>query len=352
MLVPVFAALAMFAPSASAELVGPLPDLPIYPELETGPVDGSVVTTSDLTWTYSWNGQSTGEVIQDPMQSDYGTLTNFNCSLDGAPVGDCTNTFAATGLSEGAHTFAVNATFLGAVEHCTPGPPDPELDPCQLDLDYVTSGTRVIQVEIDTAPPTLSFTGGISENGTSNQSSQRFTFAAADAGAFATTCSVDGAGPATCTSPVDLTALGDGAHSLSVVAADANGHATTIARSFTVDTTAPVAAFASGPAGGAKIKSNHPTFIFGATDISAVAYSCSFDGSAAVPCVSPYRKSKLAVGTHVLVVTPTDAVGNIGPPIIRMFTYKPVRRCVKHKFKRGRAGKRMRVCAVYRYKSL
>ncbi|MGH2959701.1 MAG: hypothetical protein ACRDKE_08850, partial [Solirubrobacterales bacterium] len=126
LIIPVFAVMVCIAPSASAELVGPLPDLPNYPVLVSGPEDGSVQTSRDLSWSYSWNGQTLRQTISDPMQPDYGTLNMFNCSLDGAPAGDCGPNFSVTGLSDGAHSFAVNATYLGAVSVCDPEPPDPE----------------------------------------------------------------------------------------------------------------------------------------------------------------------------------------------------------------------------------
>jgi hypothetical protein len=221
-----------------------------------------------------------------------------------------------------------------------------------LELGWVTTGTLLIHVVVDTTPPSLAFIGGPADGSASNQSSQRFAFSASDAGAFTTSCSLDAAPATTCGSPLDLTGLTDGSHTIKIVAADSNEHSTTITRSFATDTAAPIASFTGGPAAGSTIRSNHPKIAFAAEDRSSVNYACSFDGATAVPCASPFQRSKLSAGAHVLVVTPTDAVGNIGLPIVRMFTFKPIRRCVKHKQVRSEHGKRLRVCTKYRLASL
>jgi hypothetical protein len=241
------------------------------------------------------------------------------------------------------------ADYIGNVIDCPP--PGGPL-PCEPALGQVESDRLEITIDVNSEPPNLALTGGPPQGASSNQTSQRFTFTAVDFGAFTVSCSLDRATPAGCSSPVDLTGLADGSHSLEIVAADLNGHVTTVSRNFTVDTTAPVARFNDGPADRSTINSNHPTFDFTASDRSDVSFNCIFDGRPAVPCASPFRKSRLGTGAHFLVVTPRDAVGNTGNPIARMFTFKPVKRCVKHKRVRSKSGSHRRVCAKYRLGSV
>jgi hypothetical protein len=180
------------------------------------------------------------------------------------------------------------------------------------------------------------------------QPSNEISFTASDLTAVTTTCSVDGGAPLACSSPFDVTGLSQGAHAVAVTATDRAGNVSDKQTQFRVDTIAPVADFTGGPKNESTVSSTHPTFSFGASDASSVTFSCALDGRASIPCVSPFRQSKLVRGAHFLSILPTDAAGNTGAAIARLFTVVPVKRCVKHKVVRSTHRKLTRVCSKYR----
>jgi hypothetical protein len=104
--------------------------------------------------------------------------------------------------------------------------------------------------------------------------------------------------------------LTDGGYSATARATDTAGNPSLLsdARSFTVDTTPPDGAVAEQPGSGGPGKT--PTFQI--TPDNAATISCALDGGPSSPCSSPYTPSgTLSVGTHTLVVTFTDQVGNV-----------------------------------------
>jgi hypothetical protein len=145
-------------------------------------------------------------------------------------------------------------------------------------------------------------------------------------------CMVDGVGPPTsCSSPVSLGGLGEGAHSLSVTAvvivqgppcmvyapppfADQCVSWTmtptypSASVNFTVDRTPPVVSITGGPAEGSS--SAATTAAFGISADSGTV-TCKLD-SAIVACGATADLSGLAVGAHTFEVTAEDEAGNIG----------------------------------------
>jgi hypothetical protein len=106
-----------------------------------------------------------------------------------------------------------------------------------------------------------------------------------------------------CSSPYRVDApLADGDYELRVYSADG----TYVARSFTVDTTAPGA-----PSVGEGLAfSGEP----------GARFECSLDGGAFVACASPYGTLGVAPGEHTLAVRAVDGAGNVGPAGARRFT--------------------------------
>jgi hypothetical protein len=141
----------------------------------------------------------------------------YACRLGEAPFLPCTSPFTVNGLAQGPHTFAVRAT--DAAGHTDPTP-----------------ATR--SWTVDTIPPDVAITSGPAEGSTSGPH-VRLSFTASDG---AVTCSLDGAPPAPCASPLTLQ-LPAGPHQLVVRAVDAAGNTGTATRSWTVACAAP------GPAG-------------------------------------------------------------------------------------------------------
>ncbi|HKN93770.1 MAG TPA: hypothetical protein VJU60_05530, partial [Thermoleophilaceae bacterium] len=114
-------------------------------------------------------------------------------------------------------------------------------------------------------------------------------------------------------------ALGNGPHTLTVQAIDAAGQPdTTPAQgSFTIAAPLPETAIGSGPpASGTNRKA---TFTFG-TNKPGSSFQCSLDGSAFVPCASPFTTGVLSIGQHAFAVRAVDAQGNIDPtPAVSSF---------------------------------
>ena len=131
------------------------------------------------------------------------------------------------------------------------------------------------------------------------------TFSSDDASA-ATKCQLDGAPFANCTSPVEFSGLGDGTHTIAVQAADAAGNVGSDARTFVVDTRAPVVTISN-----VAVSGGSASVTFGSDD-AAAAIRCKIDGSAFASCSSPAVFSRLAAGSHTVVVQATDARGNVG----------------------------------------
>ena len=126
-----------------------------------------------------------------------------------------------------------------------------------------------------------------------------------------------------CSSPQSYS-LADGPHTFQVRAIDQAGNAdpTPSARSFTVDTVAPMTQINAGPSG--PTKDATPTFGFSSGP--GASFQCKLDGGAYAPCSSPKSYSPLPNGPHTFRVRAIDAASNIDPtPSARSFTVDTVR---------------------------
>ena len=244
-------------------------------QLLSGP-DGAVSSTS-ATFTF--------------VSPDAGAGATFQCSLDGSAMQLCASPYTVNNLAMGQHTFAVRVR--DAVGN---------LDP--------TPATRMWTVDLD-APETMIDSG---PEGMERVASATFTFSSTEPGVtFA--CSLDGGAYQPCTSPHNLPALAQGAHTFAVRATDAANHTdpTPATRSWIVDTIAPTVTIDS-PAEGA---TTGPRVAFTFT-VSDGDVACSFDGGAFAPCASPLARN-LPAGNHTLAVRATDAAGNV-TTVTRAFT--------------------------------
>ena len=212
---------------------------------------------------------------------DAGGGATFTCSLDGAAFTACTSPKAYASLAEGAHTFAVRVR--DAVGNVDPSP-----------------ATRAWTVDL--TPPSTTITDGPA--GAVPVASASITFTASETD-VTFTCTLDGAVAADCASPANLTGLAQGAHTFTVQATDAAGHAdaTPATRSWTVDTIAPNVSFTGGPAA---TSGPRVTLSFVVNEGSV---ACSFDGAAFTACTSPLA-TNLPAGTHQLAVRAIDVAGN------------------------------------------
>lgn len=141
------------------------------------------------------NGTSASFVFSD---SEGGL--SFGCQLDGGVFSPCSSPAAYSGLADGAHTFAVQATDAA-------GNTGPAASYGWL-VDTVAPDTTI------TTKPTA----------VSSSASATFGFTSSEPGSsFA--CSLDGGALASCSSPQTYAALADGTHTFRVGAADAAGNA-------------------------------------------------------------------------------------------------------------------------------
>jgi hypothetical protein len=143
-------------------------------------------------------------------------VVGYECSLDAAVYTACTSPVTRTGLADGPHTFAVRGLNSAGI----PGP--------ATTTSWTVDTTAPVAPSVSTAPPALT-----------RQTAATIVFAGETGSTFQ--CSVDDAAYAACASPLQLTGLANGPHSVSVRQTDALGHvANSLATiAWTVDTTLP-----------------------------------------------------------------------------------------------------------------
>jgi len=208
------------------------------------------------------------------------------CFLDGARTASCASPVTPSGLPDGDHTFVVQATDaagnVGSAAYTW------------------TVDTTAPETTIGSSPPALVASAHVT-----------ILFSSDDAAAsFA--CSLDGGAYAACSSPRDLTGLGDGTHTFSVRATDRAGNVdqTSAQVGWTVDTTAPTVSFDAHPS--SPTKSTGTTFDFSSE--GGAAFECSLDGEDFYACLPPENVTGLADGAHSFAVRATDRAGNVGAP--------------------------------------
>jgi uncharacterized protein YkwD len=156
------------------------------------------------------------------------------------------------------------------------------------------------------SPPTVSITSAPA----ASTSSTTASFAWATSGSPTNvSCSLDGAIPAACSSPRSYSALAAGVHRFVVTVTNSAGSASA-SYSWSVTTVsvaAPTVSITGGPA--ASTTSTSASFWW-TTAGSPTSMTCSLDGGAATPCVSPTTYAGLLAGTHRFVVTVANAAGS------------------------------------------
>ena len=220
--------------------------------------------------------------------------TGSGCA--GTPARGAAAAFASTGISapvDAGSTTAFSATatdVAGNVSACT--------------------GSSFSYTQDSVAPPVPSITAG--PPALVSSTSAAFAFSDSEAGATFR-CSLDGAAPTSCTTPLSLTGLAQGAHSFAVHAVDPAGNVSGPAsRAWTVDTVAPTTSITSPI--GSEVNVANPTFGFTASEPGSTM-TCSLDGAATAPCTTStvHVSSGLTAGLHRFTVTATDPAGNTGP---------------------------------------
>jgi hypothetical protein len=217
--------------------------------------------------------------------SDSEDGVSFQCKLDAGSFSPCSSASAQdySGLADGSHTFAVRAVDAAG---------------------NASDPTAPYTWTIDTVEPVVTLTDEPSV--LTNQTSASFTFSSSkpestyecelDGGAFIQNCS----------SPQLYTGLGEGSHTFGVRATAVTiGPPTTY--TWTVDTTPPETAIASGPP--AASSSASATFTFTSSEPGST-FVCTLDAGGISPCASPQTYSGLGDGAHTFGVQAVDAAGN------------------------------------------
>lgn len=302
--------------------------------------------------------------------------TTYECSLDGAAFGACTSPRNLVGLAAGSHTLKVRAVWAGLAdptpavhtwivdldaELTVTGPLPGETATNQptitgtgepgstvtVKVDGVVVATGVvgpdgtfsiplpakladgertitvavtdtvgnvedaeIKLQVDsTSPETPKVPSGPAT--TSGTPTATFTFDGEPGTTYK--CRLDGGEWKVCTSPLTLTGLPDGPHTLSVLAVDKLGNESPRRDyTWTVDTTKPAKPpVMTGPE--RKTKDNKARF-----DVSVepgATLECAFDGATFAPCSSPIVLENLPKGKHTLKVRQIDVAGNVGEPL-------------------------------------
>jgi len=240
-------------------------------------VDTSAPSTPSLSGAPSGTTNSTSATLTFSGDSD----TTFTCSIDGGAYTACASPLSLTGLSDGAHSISIKSTDAAG-----------------------NTTTRSASWTVDTsAPSTPSLSGAPS--GTTSSTSATLTFAGDEDSTI--TCSIDGGAYTACTSPLSLTGLTDGSHSVVIKSTDTAGNSMTRSASWTVDTSAPSTPSLSGAPSGTT-SSTSETLTFAGDEDST--FTCSIDGGAYTACTSPLSLTGLSSGGHSVSIKSTDAAGN------------------------------------------
>jgi large repetitive protein len=253
--------------------------------------------------------------------ADTQSVTNFQCSLDGAAFVNCgsgtSGSTSYSGLSSGSHTFRVQAFAKQA---------------------NLTSGQTSYTWTIDTVKPTVTAinrAGSTPTNATSVSWTVTFSepvtgvtsanFALANGGLTSPSISgVTGSG-ATWTVTAS-TGSGDGSLGLNLAngtgikdaAQNTLATASFTGQVYSIDRTPPTAVptITSGPTG--LVNTSSATFTFTSSE---PAFACKLDTGTAASCTSPKSYSGLSDSSHTFYVYSVDAAGNVGTtPASRTWT--------------------------------
>jgi hypothetical protein len=268
-------------------------------EIKDGPGDGETVANSTPDFTFAAVNETAG-------------VSEFECRVDGGtppdPVDD-------PGDEEDPPPVE------GQWEPCGDAEAD---DPATKTLDELEDGPHTFEVRaideagntgdkversfsVDTTGPEVEFTKTPSE--LTNVTNAGFEFEADEENStFA--CSLDNGDFEDCESPLSLTDLDAGDHSLIVSGTDALGNIGPDAvYEWSIDTRAPKTTIDSGPTGA--VSSASAQFEFSA-DENGTTFECKLDGGNWGGCSSPKSVSGLTSGDHTFAVRSTDAAGNTG----------------------------------------
>jgi hypothetical protein len=226
--------------------------------------------------------------------SDQSAAT-FECSLDGGGFASCTSPVSYHGLApDQQHTFAVRAVSSDA------GPGAEASYQWQVAVTPTTTTTTTTPTTTTpAAPPESTITGSPSDPTASHAATFHFTSNYKDA---TFECSLDGARPSGCSSPVTYTNLSVAKHTFAVVASSRDVAGKTPATfSWTIQAVQPALETTITDKPADPSTESTATFEFTA-NVDGATFECSLDGSAPENCTSPKTYDNLSNASHTFEV--------------------------------------------------
>lgn len=292
-----------WVPCTSAWTTPNLPDGPHTVEIRATD-DAGNVGSSSIAFVVDTTAPVT-TIASTPSSLDNDSTPSFTFTVSGGPAtvecrilpdafAPCTSPYTSTELGDGEHTFEVRATDAhGNVES--------PVQSYTWEIDTTAPAKPVVTAPVG-ASTTADNTPTIS--GTAEPNSSVLIFVDGNPIGPVT---ANGSGQWTITSAT----LIDGTHNVTAQATDDAGNTSAPADTvvFTVDTTPPGGTITPKPGTGGGTK---PPMYDIETPDGTATIACSVDGAPSAPCSSPYRpEGTFAPGTHTILVTFTDPVGNI-----------------------------------------
>ncbi|RMF17645.1 MAG: hypothetical protein D6761_03900, partial [Candidatus Dadabacteria bacterium] len=186
----------------------------------------------------------------------------------------------------------------------------PGVQPGQQDVG-IRIGSRLLQKSLfvlprpDTAPPATRIDSG--PPAVTNAATVTFTFSADEPSTFE--CQLDAGEWVSCTSPLVLAPIGEGAHVLRVRARDLAGNVDPTAEEYGwyVDRTAPSPIWLATPPASTTLSDATVEFT---CDDTSCRFLCALDGAPFAACDSPLAVTAAQPGTHDVKLMAGDDVGN------------------------------------------
>lgn len=273
---------APLGPAPAAAVVTPPSPAPGPPPNPPAPAAPVVTVTSGPVP----SGSSTDAVVTFAVSDPEAAVS---CSLDGAPATTCTSPWSSAGLTVGSHSLIITAVNGGGTGRAaydwtvTPPPPPP------------SPGTA----------PTVSITSGPVPSSSATDATVAFDLSDPSA---TVTCSLDGSPRQVCSSPWSASALGLGAHTLTVDTSNVDGEGTATYSWTVISPYVPPPTITVTSAPAATTTATDATIAFDVSDPAATV-TCSLDGVPGVACTSPWTTSNLPLGPHTLTIAAWNAAG-------------------------------------------
>lgn len=224
-------------------------------------------------------------------------VSAFNCQFDqgawlncGSETDNRSGSWASDNLSDGEHQLSIRAQ----------------------DQAGNTSEIVTVQWTVDATPPVLTLDSIIPAEAITASTSMEIHFSANET--VNTTCVVDNGSSMPCSSPLSLTNLLDGSHTVTITPMDlAQNIGDSLSYSWSILSQPPSAEITAAIPDNSPTSSKNIAFeIAGAEGTESLL--CQLDSQDAAPCESPVTYLDLGEGSHHFEVRSVDVLGRIGEP--------------------------------------